>query len=215
MRTTDTTASTTLNRGGRPSRQDAPLLTERIIDAATEIFLRDGYAAASLEAMAAAAGVSKRTLYARFAGKPALFQVVLARLVARWLPGFDAELEQAQGLEAALLAAGRVILATALMPEALALHRLIAAEIGRVAELGAVLRQAGAGIGHERLAALLAGAGIADPAWATEQFMALVLSVPQRRALASGAALDPAAQETWVKRAVTLFLHGIGRAAAP
>jgi AcrR family transcriptional regulator len=197
--------------GGRPTKQNAPLLTERILDAATEIFLRDGYGSASLEAMAAAAGVSKRTLYARFAGKPALFQVVVARLVARWLPAFDAQMQQAQGLEAALLAAGRVILATALMPEALALHRLITAEIGRVPELAAALRQAGAGIGHERLGAVMVGAGIADPAWATEQFMTLVLSVPQRQALASGVALDAAAQAAWVARAVALFLHGVER----
>jgi AcrR family transcriptional regulator len=205
------TANPSPNRGGRPTKQDAPLLTERILDAATELFLRDGYGAASLEAVAAAAGVSKRTLYARFAGKAALFQVVVARLVARWLPEFDAGLEQAQGLEATLLAAARIILATALMPEALALHRLIVAEIGRFPELGRVLHEAGAGIGHQRLAEVLARAGVADPVWAAEQFMTLVLSVPQRRALGLGVALAEASREDWALRAVALFLRGIER----
>jgi TetR/AcrR family transcriptional regulator, mexJK operon transcriptional repressor len=205
------TADPTPNRGGRPTRQDAPLLTERIIDAATEIFLRDGYGAASLEAVASAAGVSKRTLYARFAGKAALFQVVVARLVARWLPEFDTVLGHAQGLEATLLAAARIMLATALMPEALALHRLIVAEIGRFPELGRVLHEAGAGVGHERLGAVLARAGVADPAWGAEQFMTLVLSVPQRRALGLGVALDEVAREDWAARAVALFLRGIER----
>jgi AcrR family transcriptional regulator len=199
------------NRGGRPTKQDAPLLTERILDAATEIFLRDGYGAASLEAVASAAGVSKRTLYARFAGKPALFQVVVARLVARWLPAFDAQLGQAQGLEATLLAAARVMLATALAPEALALYRLLVAETGRFPELGRVLHEAGAGVGNERLAAVLARAGVVDPVWAAEQFMTLVLSVPQRRALGFGMALDEAAQQDWAARAVALFLRGIER----
>jgi AcrR family transcriptional regulator len=206
-----TTANPGPNRGGRPSKQDAPLLTERILDAATELFLRDGYGAASLEAVASAAGVSKRTLYARFAGKPALFQVVVARLVARWLPAFDAGLGHAQGLEATLLTAARIILATALMPEALALHRLIVAEIGRFPELGRVLHDAGAGVGHERLAALLGRAGVADPVWAADQFMTLVLSVPQRRALGLGVALDEAAREDWAARAVALFLRGVER----
>jgi AcrR family transcriptional regulator len=202
------TASPSPNRGGRPTRQDAPLLTERILDAATQLFLRDGYGTTSLEAVAVAAGVSKRTLYARFAGKPALFQVVVARLVTRWLPAFDAGMVQAHGLEASLLAAARVMLATALVPEALALHRLVVSEIGRFPELGQVMQQAGAGVGHERLAALLARAGIPDPAWATEQFVTLVLSVPQRRAMGLGQPLDAAAQEAWVARAVALFLRG-------
>ncbi len=181
------------------------------MDAATALFLRDGYAATSLEAVASAAGVSKRTLYARFAGKSELLRVVVARLVARWLPDFDAELARAGGLPDALRAAARVILATALRPEALALHRLITAEIGRFPELALVLRDAGAGIGAERLAALLGRAGIADPAWAAEQFMALVISVPQRRALGLGAALDEPGREEWVARSVALFLGGLAR----
>ncbi len=196
-------------RGGRPTQQDAPLITGRILDAATTLFLRDGYGATSLEAVAAAAGVSKRTLYARFAGKTALLQIVVGRLVTRWLPPFDAGLEQAAGLEAALLAAARVMLATALVPEALALHRLIIAEIGRFPELGRVLHDSGAGVGLERLTRVLSRAGIADPAWAAEQFMTLVLSVPQRRALGLGRPLDAAAQEDWVVRAVALFLRGV------
>jgi AcrR family transcriptional regulator len=207
----DLGAGAASSRGGRPTRLEAPLLTERIVDAATLLFLRDGYGATSLEAVAAAAGVSKRTLYARFAGKAALLQVAVSRLVQRWLPPFDAGMEQAEGLEATLLAAARVILATALAPDALALHRLITAEIGRFPELGRVLQEAGAGVGQGRLAAVLSAAGVADPAWAAEQFLALVLSVPQRRALGLGAPLDQAAQDEWAVRAVGLFLQGVTR----
>ena len=158
--------------------------------------------------MAAAAGVSKRTLYARFAGKPELLQVVVAQLVARWLPPFDAELLQVSGLEATLLVAARRMLATALSADALALHRLVIAEIGRFPELARVLREAGTGVGVQRLAGVLARGGIADPAWAGEQFMAMVLSVPQRNALGLGPPLDAAALEDWAARAVRLFLRG-------
>lgn len=176
------------------------------------LFLRDGYGETGLEAVAAAAGVSKRTLYARFSGKPALLKVVVARLVARWLPPFDVEVEQADGLEATLRAAGRVILATALMPEALALRRLIVAEVGRFPELIRVMADAGAGVGVERLAGVLARTGIADPVWAAQQFMALVLSVPQQPGMP---ALDAAAQAEWVRRAVALFLRGALPAPVP
>jgi len=199
------------SRGGRPTREEASQLTGRILDAATILFLRDGYGATSLEAVAAAAGVSKRTLYARFSGKPALLQVVVERLLARWLPPFDAGLERASGLEATLLAAARVMLATALVPEALALRRLMIAEIERFPELGRVMQDAGAGVGVQRLSGVLERAGIADPIWAAQQFMVLVLSVPQQRAIGPGPALDAAALQDWAERAVRLFLHGAER----
>jgi TetR/AcrR family transcriptional repressor of mexJK operon len=180
--------------------------------------LRDGYGTTSLEAVAAAAGVSKRTLYARFSGKSALLQMVVARLVTNWLPAFDAEIGQGGGLRDTLLGSARVMLATALTPQALGLYRLIIAEIGRFPELAVVMRDAGAGAGTDRLASMMAAAGIAEPIWAAEQFMALVLSVPQRRGLGLGSPLDTAGQEAWAKRAVDLFLDGLlvsdGRAAA-
>jgi hypothetical protein len=71
------------------------------------------------------------------------------------------------------------------------------------------MRDAGAAAGTDRLANVMAAAGITDPIWAAEQFMALVLSVPQRRGLGLGPPLDSAAQEVWAKRAVDLFLDGL------
>jgi AcrR family transcriptional regulator len=207
------TAKPLRSHGGRPTRAEAPQLTERIVAAAATLFLRDGYGVTGLEAVAAAAGVSKRTLYARFSGKAALLQVVVERLVARWLPPFDAGLEQASGLEATLLAAARIMLATALQPEALALRRLVVAELGRSPELARVMQDAGTGLGVQRLSGVLERAGIADPVWAAQQFMALVLSVPQQRAIGPGPALDALALEDWAQRAVALFLRGAPRAA--
>ena len=180
-----------------------------MLDAATDLFLRDGYGTTSLEAVAAAAGVSKRTLYARFSGKAALLQMVVARLVTNWLPAFDAEIGQGSGLRDTLLGSARVMLATALTPQALGLYRLIIAEIGRFPELALVMRDAGAAAGTDRLANVMATAGITDPIWAAEQFMALVLSVPQRRGLGLGSPLDTAGREVWAKRAVDLFLDGL------
>ena len=179
------------------------------MDAATEAFLRDGYGATSLEAVAAAAGVSKRTLYARFSGKAALLQVVVARLVTNWLPAFDAEIEQEGSLRDTLLGSARVMLATALTPQALGLYRLVIAEVGRFPELALVMREAGAGAGTDRLARVMAAAGIVEPIWAAEQFIALLLSVPQRRGLGLGPQLDTAEQKVWAERAVDLFLDGV------
>jgi AcrR family transcriptional regulator len=57
--------------------------TQRILDAATHVFAEGGYAATSMEDVAAAAGVSKLLLYRDFAGKRELYQVVLERVTGR------------------------------------------------------------------------------------------------------------------------------------
>lgn len=49
----------------------------RIVDAATRLFLADGYAATSLAAIARAAGVGARTVYVRFGTKANLFKRVV------------------------------------------------------------------------------------------------------------------------------------------
>jgi TetR/AcrR family transcriptional repressor of mexJK operon len=179
-----------------------------ILDAAITLFLRDGYSATSMEAVAAASGVSKRTLYARFPDKAALFQAAVTRLIAKWMPSFEAALEHAESLEDALLRAARQMLAAALAPEALALYRLVIAEAERFPELGRVLQQAGAGGAVARIADLLRNAEIADPVWAAEQFQRLVLTGPQHRALGLGTSFSVGEVESWAQRSVALFLRG-------
>jgi AcrR family transcriptional regulator len=58
------------------SRQAARIArTEaRILEAATELFVRDGYQPTTLAAVAAAAGVGERTVYVRFGTKVALLR---------------------------------------------------------------------------------------------------------------------------------------------
>ena len=60
----------------------APVSPKRraIVRAATELFLRAGYGAVSMDAIAARAGVSKRTLYRHVSGKDALFGAVICLL---------------------------------------------------------------------------------------------------------------------------------------
>jgi AcrR family transcriptional regulator len=53
------------------------LTEERIVAAATTLFLADGYVATTLEAVARQAGVGARTVYVRFGTKAALFKRVV------------------------------------------------------------------------------------------------------------------------------------------
>ncbi len=62
---------------GRPSAARAARIDAAIAEAALAAFLDDGYDAVSMDRIAAAAGVSKGTLYARHESKEALFRSVL------------------------------------------------------------------------------------------------------------------------------------------
>ena len=164
-----------------------------------------------MEAVAAAAAVSKRTLYKRYPDKAALLHAAIEHLIQNWLPPFQQATTAADTIQAALEQAARTILAVALTPEALALHRLMIAEGLRFPELARIMQQAGTNLGITRIAALLERHALLDApsTWAAEQFQRLVLTGPQQRALGLGDPLSPAELEDWVVRSVRLFLRGI------
>ncbi|HUZ29794.1 MAG TPA: TetR/AcrR family transcriptional regulator [Solirubrobacteraceae bacterium] len=64
------------------SRLQSPayrVASERILDAATAVFAAEGFDRANMDAIAARAGVTKPTLYARFGSKEGLFQAAVER----------------------------------------------------------------------------------------------------------------------------------------
>lgn len=208
-------------RGGRPKQAEAPQITEKILAAATDLFLTRGFGATSVEAVAARVHISKRTFYHRFRDKPALFRAVVERLIQRWLPQFDAEFHDAAPVEETLRRSAQRMLALALQPDALALRRLLLIEAERFPELVEIAIAQGAAKGIERIAALLALAAragtlhVADPVFAAIQFQEMVLGVPLRRAMGFGARLSAAELDAWAERSVALFLHGCGARRGP
>ncbi|CAN7582181.1 TetR/AcrR family transcriptional regulator [Phenylobacterium sp. LjRoot219] len=71
---------------GRPTADQAAAIANTILTAATDIFLSEDYEGASMEAIAARAGVPKSTLYKRFPDKRTLLRAVLKERVASWAP---------------------------------------------------------------------------------------------------------------------------------
>jgi len=69
---------------GRPTLADAADINRALLDAARLTFLEQGYDKATIEAIAAFAGVSKPTFYARFNDKSALFAAVLEDRLSAW-----------------------------------------------------------------------------------------------------------------------------------
>jgi TetR/AcrR family transcriptional repressor of mexJK operon len=94
-----------------------------ILLAARRLFLQQGMAGVTMEAVAAAAGVSKMTLYSRFRDKEALFEAV----VVHTSEGMIAEMSrtQAEGgtLAESLAALGRAFLALTCSPEMVGAER--------------------------------------------------------------------------------------------
>lgn len=64
---------------GRPTLEDSVLVDERILEAAADVFLEKGFARARMDEIASRAGITKQTVYARFASKDALFGALAGR----------------------------------------------------------------------------------------------------------------------------------------
>ena len=202
-------------RGGRPSRTASAQLGERILDVATDSFLAHGYGATSIEAVARRARISKRTFYHRFEDKPALFAAVVHRIIDRLRPPAHVPLLDGADLPDILEGLARLILRAALSPQAIALHRLIVAESTRFPQLAAVVsRQGATSEAIDLIAGLLereARAGkfaLPNPVFAAQQFLYMVIAVPQRRAMGLGAPMTPGEMDAWAHDVVLLFLNG-------
>jgi TetR/AcrR family transcriptional regulator, mexJK operon transcriptional repressor len=202
-------------QGGRPSRTASEQLGERILDIATQLFLNHGYGATSIESVARRAGVSKRTFYHRFENKPALFGAVVRRVIDRLRPPASTPLLEGADLQQVLRGLARLILRAALSPHAIALHRLIVAESARFPNLAAAIAHEGSTAeAIDLIAGLLereARAGniaLTNPLFAAQQFLHMVIAVPQHRAMGLGPAMTPAESEAWAGDVVALFLNG-------
>lgn len=206
--------SAVAGRGGRPSGAQAERITERILDAATHLFLTHGYGDTSIEAVAQRARTSKRTFYHRFDDKPALFSAVVRRIIDRLRPPSHVPLLDGDNLQDILRRLAGLILRAALSEEAIALHRLIVAESGRFPQLAGVVAEQGTAEALRLIGGVLereASAGnlqIDHAAFAAEQFLHMVVDVPQQRALGLGTPMTAIERETWANDVVNLFLNG-------
>jgi TetR/AcrR family transcriptional repressor of mexJK operon len=203
-----------VRKGGRPARADALKLREQILRVATELFLEEGYGSTSIESVAARAGVSKRTFYDRFDDKAALFAAVVHYIIEHIRPPADVPLLAGASLPEILQRLAGLILRAALSPQALALHRLVTGESSRFPELAfAVETEGRQSEATDLIAGLLARErnvqiGIEDQRFAADQFIYMVVTLPQRRALGFGTPMTTAELDAWAHKVVILFLEG-------
>jgi len=166
-----------------------------ILDAATEAFLEQGYGGTSMDSIAAAAGVSKQTVYQHFGDKQRLFrELITATVQAASDPVYDEarRLADSGRIEDDLRDLARRLLALVMQPTMLRLRRLVIAEARRFPELGRVFYDQGPGRTIATLAetfAELAAQGklhAPDPLLAATHFNWLVMSAPLNEAMLLG-----------------------------
>lgn len=161
-------------RSGRPPRERAGEVDERILDAARYVFLEHGLAGASIDEIAALARAGKPTIYARFPSKEALFTAVVMRNVAAAVARFESHVPAGASIEERLTSLGIAILQWALFSDTAGLMRLGIAGARRFPDLASNVHRMARGRAEETVARLLAEAAQSGefgtlPAFAPEQ----------------------------------------------
>jgi AcrR family transcriptional regulator len=129
-------------RIGRPPRELAGEVDDRILDAARRIFLERGLAGASIDEIARLARAGKPSIYARFPTKEALFTAVGMRNAAHVRARFESQLPAEGTIEERLVSLGANILERLLVSEVIDFMRLAVAEARRFPDLANVGRMA-------------------------------------------------------------------------
>lgn len=126
-----------MNKFRRTTRDLSVEKTEAILDGAMQEFLAHGYAATSMDKVAATAGVSKATVYSHFQDKEGLFKALIQRLAQKKELFAQEHFQARTGDPAAFLKhyALSMLENVAEDPQVLTFLRIIIGESGRFPEL--------------------------------------------------------------------------------
>ncbi|WP_317932244.1 TetR/AcrR family transcriptional regulator [Halioxenophilus sp. WMMB6] len=124
---------------GRPKPEQTANIEKELLDIAQAEFLEYGYGGASLSRMVRVAGISKTTLYSRYASKEELLYAIIDRQIEMLSP---AQLIMNKfgplGLEEGLRSYANYMLSVSLQREMLGINRLVLSESYRFPELGEI-----------------------------------------------------------------------------
>lgn len=178
----------------------------RILKASESLFRGKGFARTSMDAIAAMARISKRTLYAEFADKRAILEAVLDRFIARRFQVIMDLSRQSHDNREALVAIARGLATEALAEDASAMFRLLIGEANHLPALAAHANEYGLACALDLMRAPLQRLGVADPAMAGRLIYDLVVLAPGHRALLGGRGVDVP-----VEQIVDVVLSGVAR----
>ena len=203
---------------GRPRQGTEGERLEALLDAATAVFLRQGYGLASMGQIAQAAGVSTRTIYERFTNKGDLLVAVIRRLMGRELGQMiESGTYDDEDPEVALTAFGLALIERATSTDAIGLFRMGVADSERFPDpnLARQIYEAGPWQTQRAIASYLitqcsrGKLTLEDPLKAASLFIHLISSEPREQALfkcfPDESVWNP---QDHVKNVVRLFLRG-------
>jgi TetR/AcrR family transcriptional regulator of autoinduction and epiphytic fitness len=101
---------------------------EAIFEAAQRLFLQRGFGAVSMDDLAEAAGVARRTLYNQFASKEEIFREMLLRVSAQLEDAFPTGIETQGDVEEVLRLIARIVLDLHKNPGYLGFLRMVVAD---------------------------------------------------------------------------------------
>ncbi len=205
---------------GRPRD---PERVRRILEAAQRHFNEHGLERASVDAIAADAGVSKMTVYSNFGSKEGLFQVVVrdrTATVMAGMPGAAALDPDPAQPEQALLAIGARFLSLARGDDALGALRSVYGVAGAQPDVcHAFYKEGPERVNHE-LAAYLRRAHSAgtlkvrNPLQAADLFLSMFMGSGHIRGLLKLEAPDSRENKALVREAVRVFMAAYGAQAS-
>ncbi|AGL82968.1 MULTISPECIES: TetR/AcrR family transcriptional regulator [Pseudomonas] len=197
-----------------PGRPKDLAKRQAILEAAKVLFLSNGYASTSMDAVAAEAGVSKLTVYSHFNDKETLFTAAVVAKCEEQLPTLIYELTPDTPVENVLLNIARGFHHLINSDESVNLHRLIMTLGSQDPKLSQIFIEAGPErvlLGMERLLAKINQLGtlrIDKPRNAAEHFFCMLKGGANFRLLyGCGEPLRGAAAEEHVQEVVALFIR--------
>lgn len=195
-----TTSPSAPRKRGRPTPAEQVERGDQILDAATALFVARGLGQVTIDEIAAAAQVTKRTIYTYFGDKAEVFTAVIERFRGRALPEQDAE-------RTTLLDVAAHLVLVLHADDAVGMHRLMIGESAQFPELAAAFYSSGPRGYIAILAEYLDGATAS-----AEALFGLLLGEAHRRRLL-GLAPAPTSAEARAHAERALDLLGLSPAA--
>ncbi|MGZ8244878.1 TetR/AcrR family transcriptional regulator [Methylomagnum sp.] len=201
----------------KPGRPRDPERVRRVLEAAEQQFLEQGFERTSMEAVAKASGVSKMTIYAYFPTKKALFEATIGRRI-------DAAFDFQSGVELppadprqALTLIGRHFLALIRADDVIRKQRVLFAEAGVQQDACSAFFQQGplnivARVRDFLDSAVAAGSLARHESEAgADQFLSLFLGTAHIKAMLGLGKPTPEEDERLLERNVEMFMSAYGR----
>jgi AcrR family transcriptional regulator len=122
-------------RRGRPTLAQSAARDSAVLDAATQLFVDRGFADTTMDAVAARAATTKRSIYRRYPDKEALFMAVVEDMTTSFSDALFDEIDAGDSLEQGLELLALRLLDYMVSQSSLSLHRLVKTEAKRHVEL--------------------------------------------------------------------------------